>query len=153
MQRPTRPPVPVTPADHFTSANTPKRKHDTDKDKYDGWDWPTEMASRGERPFIIHQDEFFNRESGLDQVAYTYWGADEVLTDETETKIEDSNRLVGAYNLERFGHGTDDWDVLYVRNEEVKMEFEICRVNKSYEEEVEGITHDVSDEEMDDEAD
>lgn len=154
--RPTKPPVPVTPASHFVAPDTPKRKADTEKDKYDGWHWEQEIADRKnspDKPYIIHQDEFFNRESEYVQVTYTFYQADEIVADEHEEKIEDSNTLLGAANLEAFGHGTDDWDVLYIRNDNTRLDYEVCRVNKSYEEEVLGITHDISSDEMDDGAD
>jgi len=151
VERPTKPPVPITSTAYHTVTNDPKRKADTEKDKYEGWDWEIEMAGRKDRPYVIHQDEFFNRESEYSQMTYTYYSADEIVADESNTKIEEPNHWIGVANLERFGVGTDDWDVLYVRNDEMHLEFEICRVDKSYEEEVEGIVHDISaDDETDD---
>lgn len=150
FERPTRPPVPVTPPtgySHFNSEGDSKRHEDREKDKYDGWSWGQEHLDRRnapERPYIIHQDEFFNKESEYVQTTYTYYFADETLVNEADEKI-DANEYVGVANLEHFGHGTDDWDVLYVRNDTVRLDIEVCRLNKSYEEEVLGLSHDITD--------
>jgi hypothetical protein len=126
-ERPTRPPVVV---------QEPKSKDD-------GWNYPLEMATReGKRSYVIHQDEFHQNTSEFNQVTYSFYSIDEVLADERDVKVDRPDLIVGLENLEKFGHGADDVDVVYVRNDPLEMEFEICRVNKSYEVEVLGIVSD-----------
>lgn len=143
MERPTRPPVVVKPAtphvppfpDQEPTFETPVGS----KGKDDGWDWKVELAQRThDRPYILHQNEFTEKEAeGFSQVTYTYYIGDEVLTDEGEDIVENPDVVVGTFNLDRFGHGADDFDVLYVRNQRLSMEFEICRVHESYQEAME----------------
>lgn len=133
-ERPLPPPVPVDPARRVF------RSTSTEKDKHDGWNFPREMASRTpDRPHIIHQDEFANNETEYAQVTYTYYAEDDVLVDENEDIINDRDALVGAGSLNRFGHGTDDFNILYVRNPVLELDIEICRSPGSYEVEVLGL--------------
>lgn len=140
MDRPTRPPVVVKPATpHVPPFPDEEPTIETitgGKAKDDGWDWKVELAQRThDRPYILHQNEFMEKEAeGFSQVTYTYYLGDETLTDEAEEVVENPDTMVGTFNLERFGHGTDDFDVLYVRNQRLDMEFEICRVHESWEE-------------------
>jgi hypothetical protein len=134
------PPVPVNPA-------RPKRTAAAEKDKNDGWNYPLEMSRRNPQlPHIIHQDEFATSESGYTQSSITYYNEDDVLADETDEAIEDPDALVGLENLQRFGHGTDDVNILYVRNPKLELEYEIVRHPGSFAEEVLGLDgHDRND--------
>ena len=117
------------------------------KDKDRGWSYPRELSQRSvEAPYIIHQDEFTTNETEYNQVAYTYYAIDDVLVDEDNRPLPYASEVVGINNL-RFGHGTDDDDVVFVRNSKLEVEMEICRVNQSYHEEVLGLDghHDESD--------
>jgi len=121
--RPTRPPVPAA-------------------EPVGTWDYLKEVESRSsDAPYVIHQDEFAKSETGYTQVVYTYYATDDVLTDVENHPLPHPDVVVGQDNL-RFGHGTDDEDVVFVRNEHMELEMEICRVAKSYEQEVLGLEND-----------
>lgn len=141
-ERPLKPPVPLTDprGAHLGSAHAP-RTEDGEKNKYDGWSYPYELAQRNIHvPHVIHQDEFAGNENEYQQTTYTYYAGDDILTDTDDTVINNRENLIGPpENLQRFGHGTDDENVLYIRNADLELEFEICRTPKSYEEEVLGI--------------
>ncbi len=143
-ERPLRPPVPISghPFAGMKNNQFPKRTADGEKSKDDGWDYEHELAQRTpSRPFIIHQDEFHLNESGYGQVTYTYYEGDGVLTEEDDTVINNPDNLVGIENLSRWGHGSDDFNVIHIRNTALEIEFEVCRSPKSYEEEVLGLEH------------
>jgi hypothetical protein len=111
------------------------------KDKDEGWNYPFELQRRSAtHPYIIHQDEFIENETEFGQVTLTYYEDDAVLADTDDSPIHNQVSLLGDGTLSRFGHGTDDHNTLYVRNPVLEMEYEICRVQKSFEEEVEGLT-------------
>jgi hypothetical protein len=132
--RPLPAPVPVTPARRVF------RSTDTEKDKNDGWNFARELQLRSsDRPHIIHQDEFTHNETEFAQVTYTYYAEDDVLVDESEEVITDREALIGVGTLNRFGHGTDDFNILYVRHPVLELEIEICRSSGSYEVEVLGL--------------
>jgi hypothetical protein len=141
-QRPLKPMVPVDPAKRvFRSTNA-------SKDKMDGWNFPKELSHRShEHPYIIHQDEFAQNETEYAQVTYTYYAEDDVLLDEAEEIILDRDDIVGSGVLNRFGHGTDDFNILYVCNPVLELEIEICRTSGSYEVEVLGLEHGSSNDE------
>ena len=152
-ERPTRPSVPVQeppamqphvrPYQHFAPSKEPfaKRTEDGEKDKSEGWSYPYELSQRAsQQMYIIHQDEFTTNETQYQQTTYTYYAGDDVLTDEHDTVLNNRENLIGdPDHLTRFGHGTDDLNVLYIRNVQLELEFEICRTPKSYEEEVLGL--------------
>lgn len=137
--RPLKPPVPVYAP--------PVVVYEGGKDKNTGWNFPEELESRLEgEPYVIHQDEFMNHETGYSQTTYTYYAADDVLVDDGNGHpLPHADMVVGQDNL-KFGHGTDDIDVVFVRNDKLQMEMEICRSPLSYEEEVLGIENNEPDE-------
>jgi hypothetical protein len=138
-ERPLKPPVPfvTTPS----TGIRPIRTAEAEKDKDDGWSYPRELAQRTpDKPYIIHQDEFHSNETGFQQVTYSYYAGDGVMTDEQDNVIGNVQNLIGEDNL-RWGHGSDDMNVVHIRNSELELEFEVCRTPKSYEQEVLGLEH------------
>jgi hypothetical protein len=150
-ERPTRPPVPVLepsvlPRRDFTPGGLAKRHVEREKDKNDGWDYGIELTKRTtDRPYIIHQDEYAQKEEGYEQTTFTYYAVDAVLTDEDESPVDDPEGSVGLDNLGNFGHGADDYHVLYVRNDRLEIDYEICLVAASYRETVQGLSNDATD--------
>ena len=149
IDRPLRPPVPVQepppvlPKRDYVQPGIAKRHVDREKDKMEGWDYEAEIAMRiPTQPYIIHQDEFAQNETEYSQVTYTYYAADNVLTDEDEEKIRNPDQFVGVKNLQNFGHGADDYHVLYIRNERLEIDFEVCLLAASYAETVQGTSSD-----------
>lgn len=108
----------------------------------DVWDIDTEMRMRTEdAPFIISHEEFLQGEKDYEQAAVTYYEEDETLVDERDQMIPDKDEKVGDHNLLRMGHGSDDPNKLYVRNDVIEVDFEIARSNGSYAREVLGFEH------------
>lgn len=138
--RPLRAPVPIQPS---PVSAPPVVTYEGGKDKNEGWDFAKELSQRSEdEPYIIHQDEFSENAGHYSHVAYTYYAEDGVLVDtEDGHPVPHGDLVVGVANL-RFGHGSDDMDVVFVRNDKLEQEMEICRVPRSYEEEVLGHEHD-----------
>jgi hypothetical protein len=133
--RPLPAPVPIDPTKRVV------RTEEAEKDKNTNWNYADEMAQRtAVKPYIIHQDEFTINETDFPQATLTYY-TDDVLTEEDDTVIDNVEQTVGLNNLKRFGHGTDDMNVLYVRNPKTEVEYEICRSPGSYEQEVMGLEH------------
>lgn len=136
-ERPLKAPVPVAPARKMF------RTAESEKDKFSGWNFPSEMAKRSpDHPYIIHQDEYSENESEYSQQSLTYYHGDDMLVDEHNMVVPNRDQLIGLSSITRFGHGTDDWNLLYVRNDELEIEFELIRVPFSYEESVQGLNDD-----------
>lgn len=101
------------------------------------WDFDEELKRRAfNMPYILHVDEFIQNESEFQQETLTYYAGDDVLADQMETPIYNYSELMG--NL-RFGHGSNDPNVVYIRNEKIKMEWEIIRHTGLFAVEVRGL--------------
>jgi hypothetical protein len=64
---------------------------------------------------------------------------DDTLSDENEEIISDVSYVIGYDALSSFGDGSDDPDIVYVRNEKLQTDYEVTRLNKSYSETVLGV--------------
>lgn len=99
------------------------------------WDHEAELlrrASEPNAPYILTQDEYMSNETEFEQSTLTYYQVDDVLTDSRDEEIRDSDNTVGDVNLTKFGHGSGDPNVLYIRNERLEMEFEILLERTSF---------------------
>lgn len=104
------------------------------------FDYEAEIARRSEsEPYIIHEDEFDANELNYEQKSLKFYQEDEVLTDDRDEVIPESDSLVGDGNLLRFGHGAKRSNYVHVRNERLDMDFEIVQVEGSYTKEVLGL--------------
>jgi hypothetical protein len=99
----------------------------------DEWNYDRELASRVPGvPYIIHADEFQENEPQHTQVTVTYYQEDDVLADVRDEVVEDQDAAVGLGNLGKWGYGSNDQNVVYVRNEELALDYEIVRDRGSY---------------------
>ena len=98
------------------------------------WDYSVEHKRRQpDVPYIIHVDEFTQNEPVHEQLVYTYYEQDDVLADLRDNTIDDMDAVIGLGNLGRWGHGSNDDNIVYIRNEELKLDFEVVRDRGSYE--------------------
>lgn len=103
----------------------------------DVWDHDKELASRVVgQPFVIHREEF--GDGDREKTTLTYYVQDDVLANEADQRMEGIDETVGLENLEKFGHGSDDANVVYVRNDRLDVDFEIVRSGGSFTAEVLG---------------
>ena len=100
------------------------------------WSYATEVKSRTpDVPYIIHIDEFKQNEPEHEQYTYTYYEMDDALVGDHDQVIEDMDAVIGLGNLGRWGHGSGDPHIVYIRNEELTMDLEVIRDRGSYAEE------------------
>jgi len=103
----------------------------------DDWNQGEEELDRGpDAPYVIHKEEFHAGETNYQQSCLEYFAADNVLCDEARVPIYAPEKIVGRLE---FGRGSGDSDVVYIRNESLKAEYEITRNEGSYQVEVLGI--------------
>lgn len=109
------------------------------KSNAEKFDYDAEMANRESgKPYVITRDEFMQNETEYDQITLTYFAGDDVLTDDQDKPIENTNRVVGDANLMKFGYGSKDNRVVYVRNDKMDSEFEIIKHDGKYSQEILG---------------
>lgn len=113
----------------------------------DVWNYDEELRSRTQtKPYVIHADEFRENETNYDQVTYTWWEGNNILTAVNDEIVDEVDRIVGLENLEKFGHGSGQQHVVYVRNDSLSMDIEILRSESDYAEVVHGLNIEHSDE-------
>jgi hypothetical protein len=84
-------------------------------------------------PFVISRGTYTWDEEGesYDKITVKYFPRDRVLLDDDDDPIEDVGRIVGWRNLTRFGHESEDPDVVFVRNRHMQTDFEVVKEEDS----------------------
>lgn len=104
------------------------------------WDWPKEVKARtNDAPFIIHRDEWNSGEMEYEQACLTYFESDDVLINDLDKVLENQDDVIGLSNMLKWGHGSGDPNVLYIRNPVLGMDLEVTRSMGSYASEVHGL--------------
>lgn len=106
------------------------------------WVYADEVAKRTpDEPYIITEEEYLANDPEHEQAQLTYFEEDGVLADAADKPIEDTDSVVGDDNLVKFGKGSKNKDIVFIRNERMECDFEIERSTGSYVEEALGIRH------------
>lgn len=109
----------------------------------DPWNQIVEQQNRGPiHPYIIHQDEHMANDDDYTQVTLTYFMGDDVLADERDTVIAEPDAIVGLGNLQQFGHGSNDPNIVYIRNPRLEVDYEVIRSEGTFAQEVHGFSGD-----------
>lgn len=107
----------------------------------DGWDYEVETRIREENPgapYIIHHDEFYENDKDFEQAQLTYFAGDDTLVDDKQAIVPDIAATVGEDNVLRFGHGSKDKNIVYIRNERLELDLEVIHSSGKYQVEVLG---------------
>lgn len=97
-----------------------------------------EDSRRNGVPYIISHDEFYENQWEFEEGHLTYYEGDDTVADSRDEPILNQYEVVGELTLERFGHGSQDPNIVHVCNEKMQMIFEIARSSKSFAEDVLG---------------
>lgn len=110
----------------------------------DVYDLAEEMLARKNGvPYVIAQSELDADEFDHEHIILTWFTAGEAtLVDEDEKPIDDLENTVGRDNLNKFGRGSGDANVVYIRNEARGVDYEVIQDARSYMETVLGLTDD-----------
>lgn len=105
-------------------------------DENDDWDYDEEVKHRSpDHPYIIHRDEYFSNEEDYRQTTLTFYEGDQILCDEDDTPVYNPEKIVGTL---KFGHGSQDISICYVRNDTLMAEYEVLIDHGYYQQEVLG---------------
>lgn len=106
----------------------------------DDWDYEQEILARAalpdDVPYVISIEEYMQNENDWHQTNLTYYAGDDVLVDENDTPIPNKEKIVGEL---KFGHGSNDANIVYIRNPKMSIEWEVVYDRGSYQEEVLGL--------------
>lgn len=106
----------------------------------DNFDYESEVVKRTmETPYVITHDEYYQGERDFEQQSVTWYNGDSVLVDNHDEPIDDVESMVGLANMSRFGHGSKDENIVYVRNERYDIDFEVAFSGGTYTNEVLGL--------------
>lgn len=101
------------------------------------WDYEAEINTRNPAgPYIIHVEEFIGDEMGYRQETVTFYAGDQIMSDNDETPLYGYESLMGEL---KFGHGSRNPDIVYIRNEIIHMEWEVLLDQGSFAEQVRGL--------------
>lgn len=104
------------------------------------WNEEYELEQRSPHaPYIITCDEYIADDFGNKQSTVTYYAEDDIMANESDIPIYDWNNLMGDL---RWGHGSNDKNVVYIRNEALRQEWEVLLHQGSFEVEVQGLHDD-----------
>lgn len=103
------------------------------------FDYDAELKRRDpDRPYLITEEEYLEAAPQFDQVEFTYYEGDGILANQQDDTIDLIDVVVGSDNLMRFGHGSNDENIVYVRNVGLTMDIEISKSPGKYSVEVGG---------------
>lgn len=114
----------------------------------DEWDWEAELNMRSDKTiYVITREEFDADDVGYRQSTAYWYETDRMLADENGDAIYNWTSHIGTELP--FGHGSGDENVLFIRNENLKWEYCICRDPGRFDQEVGGHDIEVDYEEQD----
>ncbi len=103
------------------------------------FDYEEELKTRSETaPYVLSHDEFYQGVKDYQQNTLTYFEGDDVLTDDRDQPINETEMTVGDVNFQRFGHGSNDNNIVYIRNDRLEIDFEVIRSQGKYVQEILG---------------
>lgn len=98
----------------------------------DAFDYDAEMANRSiDVPYVISQEEFLQGEKEYVQSSLRWYDGDDILVDDKNVPIDEVDMTVGDC-VHKFGHGSKDPRIVYVRNERMEVDFEVVKDDNSY---------------------
>lgn len=142
-----RPPVEVAVENVEVVNNVFVEAAKTEGDDPRDWDYNAEIADRElnpDQPYTISFEEHNENAPNHEQTTFMYYVQDDTLVDAQDKPVDNTDYFVGDDNLTRFGHGSHDPNVVYVRNDKIDMDFEIVRDMGSYHKAVFGTDPDPS---------
>lgn len=104
----------------------------TDYTKYSTQDTPENEAKEEDtnevKPYVITPEEFAEKDD-YQCINLTYY-ADGILADDDDYLVDDVDNVVGVDSLSRIGEYEND--ALHVRNDRLKIDYEILRDKRNY---------------------
>lgn len=91
-------------------------------------------------PYVISPNEFAEQ-AGYDTTSLNLF-ADGVVADDDDRVVEDYKTMIGSDALDHFGEYEDD--TVFVRNDMLKMDFEVCKDQRNYSDVANKRPHDIS---------
>jgi len=119
----------------FADNQTINAEYDEDGD----FDHEEEMRNRDPNvPYVISHSEFVANPDNHEQDELTYYPHEDILIGDDSEPVPDIDDTIGEDNLTRFGHGSNDPNIVYIRNERISTDFTVVKSKGSFNKEVFG---------------
>lgn len=82
------------------------------------------------KPYMISQEEYSSGE--YEVIGLTYYSDNILATDDTMEPVEDVEGTVGFNSLAHLMKGGPDDDIIYVRNDRLKIDYEVLRDDRPF---------------------
>jgi hypothetical protein len=128
-------PVPASVTHHGDPMEGYPEDDDDDEDEDPGITPDDEPERIDTGPYVIAREEYFDpdtRGSDYRKIAITWYAKDKVLADDGNVPILDIARTVGPDFASRFGDSSDDPEIVYIRNNEREVDFEVTRDERAF---------------------
>lgn len=105
----------------------------------DDWDYDEEIQYREQNengPYVIHYDEYINNEMNFSQDTLTFFSGDDIVCDTRDIPMYGHHETLGEL---KFGHGSNDANIVYIRNVKMRQEWEVLFDSRKYEDVVSGL--------------
>lgn len=90
-----------------------------------------------DKPYIIPEDTYMQDEE-YEKVSLTYFAGDDVLMEEDESVVSNPDDILGPDALTKFGEQSNDPDIVFVRNEKLRIDYEVTQQQNTFAEEILG---------------
>lgn len=87
-------------------------------------------ARKNAKPYMISQEEYSNGE--YEPIGLTYYSDNILATDDTMEPVEDVEGTVGFNSLSHLMQGGPDDDIIYVRNDRLRVDYEVMRDDRPF---------------------
>lgn len=107
-------------------------EEDDEEEDEDDDDPPNPKKEKG--PYLITAGEFCNNRTYYDKISLNYFSKDDVVADDRDEVMENADKILG--DLQSLFATSRASSVIYIRNEELEVDYEVSFVDGSYREEV-----------------
>lgn len=114
---------------YLAGMESPEEDDDDDIDDIDD-----DISGSDRGPYLISAGEFCNNRTYYDKVSVNYFDEDDVVADDRDEVMDNADKVLG--DLQRAFGRSDGSAVIYIRNEELEVDYEVSLVNGSYRKEV-----------------
>lgn len=105
------------------------------------FDYEHELRERkGKTVYVIHKDEVGERGEEYSEGVLLYYEVDDVVCDDDDHVIDNVDVVLGDF-ASKFGYGSEDVDKVYIRNEDLMVDYEVTRSSTSFAEDRLGLQH------------
>jgi hypothetical protein len=83
-------------------------------------------------PYVITIEEFHEDRENYRKLTITWYEGDSTLTDDQDVPIRDTRTVLGVGFNAHFGKGSNDPNIVYIRNDRLEADFEVVKDERGF---------------------